>query len=401
MKKLKILALEPYYGGSHKAFIDRIISNSEHSWTLLTLPAYKWKWRMLHSAYTFAQELKINSDFSPDIIFCSDMINLVEFKGFMPNFSSIPSVVYFHENQLAYPKDYDSVRDRTFEWINITTALGADFVWFNSNFHLNLFLEKVAEKARIVPDYRPLNAASEIKAKALVVPQIIKQFPPRSQKRLPGPLRILWAARWEHDKNPEDFFQALRIIRDKGVDFRLNVLGGGNVGTGNKIFSEAEIEFSSHIDNWGFVEDAAEYKKVLLNSDIVVSTAIHEFFGISIAEAAAAGAFPVLPKRLAYPEIFFQNDDDLGKLSFFYEETKQDLANKIIEINRILEDDGSIWQGDATRAIRKVSHFLPENVIAEIDLKMLCYYSQSTKYQNTMRNAGKPANSINKLLNNI
>jgi glycosyltransferase involved in cell wall biosynthesis len=34
----------------------------------------------------------------------------------------------------------------------------------------------------------------------------------------------------------------------------------------------------------------------------VVSTAEHEFFGIAVVEAMAAGAFPVLPDRLVYPE---------------------------------------------------------------------------------------------------
>jgi len=40
------LSLEPYYGGSHKAFIEGRIDNREHDWMLLTQPANKWKWRI-------------------------------------------------------------------------------------------------------------------------------------------------------------------------------------------------------------------------------------------------------------------------------------------------------------------------------------------------------------------
>ncbi|MCK4372451.1 MAG: DUF3524 domain-containing protein, partial [candidate division Zixibacteria bacterium] len=36
---MKILALEPYYGGSHKAFLDGWSSRSRHEWTILKLPA--------------------------------------------------------------------------------------------------------------------------------------------------------------------------------------------------------------------------------------------------------------------------------------------------------------------------------------------------------------------------
>jgi glycosyltransferase involved in cell wall biosynthesis len=52
---------------------------------------------------------------------------------------------------------------------------------------------------------------------------------------------------------------------------------------------------------FGFLPDG-EYVDLLRRSDIVVSTAEHEFFGIAIVEAMAAGVFPVLPDRLVYPE---------------------------------------------------------------------------------------------------
>ncbi len=43
--------------------------------------------------------------------------------------------------------------------------------------------------------------------------------------------------------------------------------------------------------------------QALLDTDVFVSTATHEFFGLSAAEAIAAGAYPLLPDRLSYPEV--------------------------------------------------------------------------------------------------
>ena len=53
----------------------------------------------------------------------------------------------------------------------------------------------------------------------------------------------------------------------------------------------------------GFAPDRASYLEWLGTCDVVVSTARHEFYGIAVLEAVATGCAPLLPTRLAYPEL--------------------------------------------------------------------------------------------------
>ena len=48
----------------------------------------------------------------------------------------------------------------------------------------------------------------------------------------------------------------------------------------------------------------SEYAALLASADIAVSTAVNDFFGLAMIEAAYAGCFPLVPDRLAYPEIY-------------------------------------------------------------------------------------------------
>ena len=224
---MHILALEPYYGGSHKAFLDGWSQASRHRWTLLSLPPYKWKWRMRHAAVTFADEVRqrLTQGQRWDGVFCSDMLNLAEFRGLAPGeVAGLPTVFYFHENQLTYPVRVESERDYQFAMTNMTGALAADAVWFNSTFHRDSFLNALETFLGRMPDHQPTDAVPRIGQKAKIHPPGIAPIPERDDRE-PGPLRIVWAARWEHDKNPEDFFAALRLVKTRGEAFRLSVVG--------------------------------------------------------------------------------------------------------------------------------------------------------------------------------
>jgi glycosyltransferase involved in cell wall biosynthesis len=347
---MRILALEPYYGGSHKAFLEGWSQASRHQWSVLSLPAYKWKWRMRHAAVTFAEQVreKLSQGSRWDLVFCCDMLNLAEFLGLAPKeVRDLPSVLYFHENQLTYPVRVENERDYQFGLTNMTSALAANTVWFNSGFHRDSFLHALETFLNRMPDCQPFDAIERIQAKSKVFPPGVTGFAPRGPRE-PGPMRILWAARWEHDKNPEEFFEAIQRLKDRQIPFRISVIGE-RFREVPEVFARARQSFAEHIDRWGYQPDRQEYEAALLEADVFVSTAAHEFFGLSAVEATLAGAYPLVPNRLAYPEVFGIPNGRLAEESF-YEDGAQGLADRLIDLAAHIESDGSLFH--ATEAIR-------------------------------------------------
>ena len=366
MTGIRVLALEPYYGGSHQAFLDNWQRGSRHDWTILTLPARKWKWRMRHAAVTFAEQLSNQSSRRNwDVLLCSDMLNLAEFRGLAPSsVLDMPAVAYFHENQLTYPVRYEDKRDFQFAITNMTTALAANEVWFNSAFHRDSFLGALEDMLAKMPDHRPSAAVARIREKSSIWPQGIDEFPPRGERRQ-GPLRILWAARWEHDKAPEDFFEAVANLADRGLDFRLSVIGQ-QFREMPSVFKEAKEHFADRIDHWGYLPSRNDYMSVLSDADVIVSTARHEFFGVGVAEAIAAGALPLLPTRLAYPELLQLSACPQAR-TFFYESPSENLADRLSSLAELADRNTSIWPCNPNLARQIVSRFAWPTLTDQLD----------------------------------
>jgi len=202
-----------------------------------------------------------------------------------------------------------------------------------------------------MPDFQPLEAVEDVWNKSLVRHPGIDQFPKRG-KRTPGPMRIVWAARWEHDKNPELFFKSLQILKAQKVEFRISVMGE-QFRQSPDVFDSARKEFAANIDRWGYQKERNDYKDALSEADVFVSTADHEFFGFSVLEAAAAGTFPLVPERLAYPETLGL---DSGNEDFYYKGGADELAERLVHLSEKIGDN-NLWDDDPDRAIRIAEKF--------------------------------------------
>lgn len=304
---MKLLVVEPYYGGSHKTFLDELLRQLPHTAELLTLPAQHWKWRMRLAAPYFADLLRDRDATAYDAIFCSSFVDVACFRGLLPpQFAALPLLVYFHENQFVYPVQVHEERDVHFALTNLTTALGADKIAFNSRYNLESFLAGAKGLLAKMPDMALAGWEEAIRAKAVVLyPGMdftgIDACP--AAKPDNGPPVVLWNHRWEHDKDPEFFFRTLFALAEQGVDFRLIVLGQ-SFRSQPPVFAEAARRLAPRIIHFGYAPTREEYIRLLRQAAVVVSTARHEFYGMAVLEAVRAGCRPLVPDRLSYQELF-------------------------------------------------------------------------------------------------
>jgi glycosyltransferase involved in cell wall biosynthesis len=311
---MNVLALETWYGGSHRNFLDGLVAHSAHTFKTVTMTPRFWKWRMQGGAVTMARKAVavLDEGFVPDVIFATDMVNLPAFLALTRGrLAEVPVVLYFHENQLTYPLPEDTPRDNTYAYINYLSCLAADHIVFNSQFHYDEFMEALPVLLRLFPDFTHLNTVPEIRGKSSVLhlgmdlqahDAYAAEYSGHDWGPGMQPPIVLWNQRWEYDKNPAAFFRMMNRLDDAGCTFRL-ILAGEHFQEQPKEFDRAFARYAERILHYGYAEDFKEYSRLLHRADLVVSTAIHEFFGIAVMEAIYCGCHPLLPNRLSYPEL--------------------------------------------------------------------------------------------------
>lgn len=299
----RILVIEPYFSGSHQAWAEGYRAHSGNQVDLLTMPGRFWKWRMFGGTLTLAKDAVrfVDDDRRPDLILASDMVDLPGFLGHAgPEIANVATVLYMHENQLTYPLSPTAREDLAYAYMNWSSMVRADEVWFNSSFHLESVFDALPAFLRHFPDHRHLEHLDDVREKSRVVPVGV-EFDWVTPAPKADPPLIIWNQRWEYDKDPVRLFEASDRLAKSGADFRL-ALCGENFRNVPVEFEEAKERLGERIIQYGYA-DRPLYEQLLLEASVVVSTAQHEFFGVGVVEAIAAGAVPILPRALSYPEL--------------------------------------------------------------------------------------------------
>lgn len=294
-----VLVVEPYLGGSHEAWTEGLRRHLPHPVEVVSLPARWWRWRMRGGAVTLAEACR-ETDFRPDVVLVSDMIDLPLFRSLTrETLGPVPIALFFHESQLTYPDSPQLEPDLHYAFTNWTSALAADRVFFNSEYHRRVFFESLPGLLRRFPDFTHEHLIDEVvdKAEVLEVGVDLSWIEPGPQRE--GPVRFLWNHRWEHDKDPATFFAAVDALAAEELEFEV-VVCGENFRHNPTEFAAAARRHPDRILHLGHLP-VADYRRHLHAADVVVSTALQEFFGIAVVEAVAAGCMPLLPDRLSYP----------------------------------------------------------------------------------------------------
>jgi glycosyltransferase involved in cell wall biosynthesis len=298
---MRVLILSAYDAVSHKQLNSGLMSNVDADFTLLGLPPRFFAWRTKGNSLSFAFENREELTRGYDLIFATSLTDITSLRGFVPELAHTPLIVYFHENQFDYPENRSEYGTVETKITSIYNALAADTVVFNTEYNRQSFLKGASALLKKMPDHVPAGLVDMIKAKSRVIS--VPVYPVKKGVDTDGKPVILWNHRWEYDKAPERFLAVLRSLKRRGADFRLN-LAGQTFRNTPESYGEIMKEFADHIDHEGYAPTRESYEDVVASSNVIISTSLHDFQGLSVIEASDAGCIPVLPQRVAYTEIF-------------------------------------------------------------------------------------------------
>lgn len=304
---MKVLLVEPWMAGSHLAWAEGYQRSSELDVDIIGLPGQLWRWRLQGGAAPLAERLRaqVRLNGPPDLLLCSGLVDVAQLLGLTRDVipSTVPVVTYQHESQLVYPT---GDRDRSACLAEWSSWLASDRVFFNSSYHREAVRQALPSFLQQLPDDSHVELMDDVLRRFEILPVGVDlswtdgAIKGRKGEDSAAPV-ILWPHRWEDDKDPEAFGRALDRLVTDGLDHRL-ILAGEEPTVGS---SRRDPLMERHAERVIAVGpfSTEEYRRHLASADLVVSCAKHEFFGVAVVEAVAAGCHPVVPQALAYPEV--------------------------------------------------------------------------------------------------
>jgi len=307
---MKALLLSAYDADSHKRWRRGLVAAiPDWQWAVLTLPPRYFSWRVRGNSLSWGRGEALETLRGPwDLIVATSMTDLAALRGLVPQIANVPTAVYFHENQFAYPASEDAFQSVEPQLLNIYTALAGDLLLFNSDYNRRTLLEGAAELLKRFPDCVPPGLCAEIERKSRILPVPLEAAVFADPEVRPSRPTFAWNHRWEHDKGPDILLAALRRFAQHKRPFTLHLVG--------QQFRRQPSEFAQirkllhkhcALGAWGYQVQPADYRRLLRQSHAVLSTARHDFQGLAVLEAVAAGCQPLVPDNLAYPEWFGRN----------------------------------------------------------------------------------------------
>ena len=320
MKK-RILLLSAYDTLSHQKWRAQLTNGlPEYDWQVLTLPPRFFNYRVRTNALSWYYAQKSVFERTYDLVLATSLSDLTLLKALNPGLEKTPIWMYCHENQFAYPK---SEREKHEHRLQVQTCfffncLCADHISFNSRWNQESALQGLDNLRQSWPERLPIESVQSIREKSSVLPVPIDDLKPiHASSEDKERLDLIWNHRWEYDKGPsrllhfvEQLLQTPTSKLQRAV--RVHIVG--------QQFRKHPDEFSLihqrldrssnsrvSLGEWGFIADEKAYRELLASSDVVLSTAHHDFQGLSILEAVQQGCVPLLPNDLAYPEFFSNN----------------------------------------------------------------------------------------------
>lgn len=309
---------------------------------MLSLAPRYFAWRIRGNPLTWAYRHRDVLTRDYDLILATSMVDLACLRGLVPTLSRVPAILYFHENQFAYPVSAHANSVLEAQMVNLYSGLSAQKLVFNSQFNRDSFFRGVGDLLKKLPDEVPENLVELMQAKStcLPVPLISPQISPladneddrhdlNASQRDVSVCQIVWNHRWEYDKGPE---RLLTIIQKLNPHLRLRFhIIGQQFREQPREFGEIREQLRQRgwLGAWGYVDNREQYCRLLAGADMVLSTALHDFQGLAVLEAVAQGCIPIVPDRLAYPE-FLQS-------AFRYESFVEDVNTEALAAVSLIE----------------------------------------------------------------